>query len=122
MNTNPIHLFQKWKMTYRLVPTKAFSRQLKRLKKKYPSILTDLDKIAKELIITPALGDQVYKNCYKIRVPISSMNKGKSGSARLITYVVYSNSIIFLIGIFTKAERASISEKEIRNLIMELEG
>jgi len=68
------------------------------------------------------LGDQVYKNCYKIRFPISSMNKGRSGSARLITYVVYTSSIIFLIGIFTKAERASISEKEIKNLIIELEG
>ncbi len=109
-------------MTYRLVPTKAFSRELKRLKKKYPSILTDLDKISKELVNTPSLGDQVYKNCYKIRVPISSMNKGKSGSARLITYVVYTNSIIFLVDIFTKAERASISEKEIKMLIKELEG
>uniref|UniRef100_UPI003CC7A288 hypothetical protein n=1 Tax=Algoriphagus locisalis TaxID=305507 RepID=UPI003CC7A288 len=95
---------------------------LKGLRRNIHQILTDLDKIAKELIITPALGDQVYKNCYKIRVPISSMNKGKSGSARLITYVVYSNSIIFLIGIFTKAERASISEKEIKMLIKELEG
>jgi mRNA-degrading endonuclease RelE of RelBE toxin-antitoxin system len=109
-------------MTYRLVPTKAFSRELKRLKKKYPSVLTDLDKIGKELVKTPTLGDQIYKNCYKIRVPISSMNKGKSGSARLITYVVYSNSIIFLVGIYTKAEKVSISEKEIRMLIKELEG
>jgi len=50
------------------------------------------------------------------------MNKGKSGSARLITYVVYSNSIIFLVGIYTKAQKVSISEKEIRMLIKELEG
>jgi hypothetical protein len=74
------------------------------------------------MVNTPSLGDQFYKNCYIIRVPVSSMNRGKSGSARLITYVVYTDSIIFHIGIFTKAERVSISEKEIKMLIKELEG
>ena len=49
------------------------------------------------------------------------MNKGKSGSARLITYVVYSESTIFLIAVFTKSERDSISDKEIKLLINDLE-
>jgi hypothetical protein len=49
------------------------------------------------------------------------MRKGKSGSARLITYVVYSKLTIFLIAIFTKSERASISDKEIEDLIKNLE-
>ncbi|MCE7054407.1 hypothetical protein LZF95_06955 [Algoriphagus sp. AGSA1] len=108
-------------MTYKLAFTKSFGRELKKLKKKHPSILADLDKIAVELLEKPSLGDPVYKNCYKVRVPISSMNKGKSGSARLITYVVYSKSTIFLIAIFTKAERSSIPDKEIKLLIKELE-
>jgi len=108
-------------MTYKLAFTKSFGRELKKLKKKYPSILSDLDKIAVELLEKPFLGDPVYKNCYKVRVPISSINKGKSGSARLITYVVYSKSTIFLIAIFTKSERASISDKEIKELIRDLE-
>ncbi|SIT06079.1 hypothetical protein SAMN05421761_11448 [Belliella pelovolcani] len=50
------------------------------------------------------------------------MNKGKSGSARLVTYVVYSESTVFLVAIFTKSERSSITDKEIRQLIKELEG
>ncbi len=109
-------------MTYRLAFTKSFGRELKRLKKKYPSILADLDKIAVELLERPFLGNPIYKNCYKVRVPISSLNKGKSGSARLITYVVHSKSTIFLIAIFTKTERSSTSDEEIKHLIRELEG
>lgn len=108
-------------MTYKLAFTKTFGRELKRLKKKYPSILADLDKVAVELLAKPSLGDPIYKNCFKVRVPISSMKKGKSGSARVITYVVYSQSTIFLIAIFTKAERSSISDKEIKELIRNLE-
>jgi len=109
-------------MTFKLAFTKSFGRDLKKLKKKYPSILADLDKIATELLERPSLGDPVYKNCYKVRIPISSMSKGKSGSARLITYVVYSKSIVFLIAIFIKGERSSILDKEIKRLIKELEG
>jgi mRNA-degrading endonuclease RelE of RelBE toxin-antitoxin system len=108
-------------MTYKLAFTKSFGRELKKLKKKYPSILADLDKMGVELLETPSLGDPVYKNCYKIRIPISSMNKGKSGSARVITYVLSTKSTIFLVAIFTKAERSSISEKEINELIKGLE-
>lgn len=109
-------------MTYKLAFTRSFGRELKKLKKKYPSILKDLDQIAIKLLENPTLGVPVYKNCYKIRVPISSLNKGKSGSARLVTYVVYAKYTIFLVAIFTKAERSSIPDKEIKQLIKELEG
>ncbi|SIT06089.1 hypothetical protein SAMN05421761_11449 [Belliella pelovolcani] len=56
-------------MTYKLAFTKSFGRELKKLKKKYPSILKDLDKIAVKLLENPSLGVLVYKNCYKVRVP-----------------------------------------------------
>ena len=108
-------------MTYRLAFTKSFGRELKKLKKKYPSILSDLDKVAAELLKSPSMGDPVYKNCYKIRVPISSMNKGKSGSARLVTYLVHTKSTIFLMAIFIKSARSSISDQEIRKLIEGIE-
>lgn len=108
-------------MTYKLAFTKSFGRELKKLKKKYPTILADLDRLAVELLKNPTLGNPVYKNCYKVRVSISGMRKGKSGSARLITYVVYSKLTIFLIAIFTKSERTSISDKEIEDLIKNLE-
>lgn len=62
------------------------------------------------------------KTATKLEFQISSMNKGKSGSARLVTYVVYSESTVFLVAIFTKSERSSITDKEIRQLIKELEG
>ena len=108
-------------MIYKLVPTKTFLRELKKLSKKYPSIFSDLDKIRDLLVKIPSLGNPVYKNCYKVRVPISSMNKGKSGSARLITYVVAADSNIFLLTIYAKSERDSISDKQIKQMLKELD-
>jgi mRNA-degrading endonuclease RelE of RelBE toxin-antitoxin system len=37
-------------MTYKLAFTKSFGRELKKLKKKYPTILADLDRLAVELL------------------------------------------------------------------------
>lgn len=107
-------------MIYKLIPTRPFLRELKKLSKKYPSIFSDLDKIGSELVKIPSLGNPVYKNCYKVRVPISSLNKGKSGSARLITYVVTADSKIFLLAIYAKSERDSISDKQIKEMLKDL--
>ncbi len=92
------------------------------MKKKYPSLVSDLDKVGESLVKAPTLGDPVYKNCYKVRGPISSMGKGKSGSARLITYVVVSDSKIYLLSLFVKGEKDTISDKQIRQLLAELDG
>ncbi|HVT62924.1 MAG TPA: type II toxin-antitoxin system RelE/ParE family toxin, partial [Legionellaceae bacterium] len=61
----------------------------------------------------PKSGESVGNNCYKVRMSIASKNKGKSGGARVITYVRFVNEEIFLISIYDKSEISNIAEKEI---------
>ncbi|WP_310588275.1 hypothetical protein [Dyadobacter sp. CY345] len=64
---------------FKIFTVKNFDKELKKLLKKYPSLLTDLKKLIKELEEDPYQGILLGKDCYKIRMAISSKNKGKSG-------------------------------------------
>ena len=63
------------------------------------------------------MGDEVIKDCYKIRMAITSKGKGKSGGARIITFVYILEETIYLLSIYDKSETATISDKELRELI-----
>jgi mRNA-degrading endonuclease RelE of RelBE toxin-antitoxin system len=74
-------------MSYKILATSNFTKQLKALLKKYPSLPSDLQKLKTDLDIDPQTGVPLGKDCYKIRISIASKGKGKSGGARVITYV-----------------------------------
>ena len=57
------------------------------------------------------------QNCYKVRWKITSKQTGKSGGARVITYVKIENKLITLLDVYDKAEKESITEKELAALI-----
>jgi len=69
--------------------------------------------LAGKLQEDPKMGTALGNNCYKIRMAISSKGKGKSGGARLITYVQVIKTTIFLLSIYDKADAANISDKEL---------
>jgi mRNA-degrading endonuclease RelE of RelBE toxin-antitoxin system len=108
-------------MSFEVIATDSFARKLKRLAKKHKSIALDLASIFEELEENPTLGAYLGKNCYKIRVAISSKGKGKSGVARIITYVRVVKNTVFLMDIFDKTEQSTITDKEIQMLIDSLE-
>lgn len=64
--------------------TPEFKREYKRLSKKYASLENDLKILIAELEQNPTCGTTLGNNAFKIRLAISSKNKGKSGSARVI--------------------------------------
>lgn len=108
--------------------TKSFNSAAKPLLKKYNSLSKDLLKLEKELIITPRLGTSLGKDVYKIRLKISSKGKGKSGGARVISFVQGfligitekvsdEETIVYLITIYDKADVNNISAKELKDLI-----
>ena len=107
--------------------TKNFKIAAKPLLKKYPSLQKDLLKLEAELIISPTLGIALGLNAYKIRLKISSKGKGKSGGARVISLVeatliseinvTEEQVTVNLITIYDKADTASISDKELKELI-----
>jgi hypothetical protein len=104
-------------MSFNIIATEPFARKLKKLAKKYSSLKEDLLPLLNELETNPTLGIPLGKDCYKIRLSISSKGKGKSGGARIITYVRVINKSVFLIDIFDKSEQSNITEKELIMLI-----
>lgn len=104
-------------MKFNILSTPPFERELKKLSKKYPSVKSDLSALIPLLKNEPGIGKPLGNNCYKIRMAIASKNKGKSGGARIITYVKIVDAIIYLLSIYDKADIDSITDNEIANRI-----
>ncbi len=104
-------------MSFSIRTIPQFDKDVKRLAKKYPSIKNDLAALALTLSENPFTGKEVFKNCYKIRMAISSKGKGKSGGARVITYVLVQDNTLLLLTLYDKSDKDSISDNEIISLI-----
>jgi mRNA-degrading endonuclease RelE of RelBE toxin-antitoxin system len=104
-------------MNYNIYRTPEFSKHLKQLSKKYPSIKKDYQQLLLSLANTPLQGVSLGKNCYKVRWKISSKQNGKSGGARVITYIKVENKSITLLDVYDKADKESVTEKELAALI-----
>jgi len=104
-------------MCYSIYPTPDFKKQLKKLNKKYRSIKDDIKELIELLEKEPTLGIQLYDNVYKIRMAISSTNKGKSGGARIITYIITEDKELYFIAIFDKKQIDNISKNQIFELL-----
>ena len=104
-------------MNYNLVVLPEFAIQLKKLAKKYKKIKIDLRNLTEELEEDPKLGIALHHNCYKIRVANSSVPTGKSGGFRVIYYFLDSEHNIYLMSIYSKTQKDSISENELIELL-----
>jgi mRNA-degrading endonuclease RelE of RelBE toxin-antitoxin system len=100
-------------MSYSIILTPFFEKEYKKLLKKYASLTKDFQKVISDLKENPKTGESIGNNCYKIRMSISSKNKGKSGGARIITHVKFIDNELFLISIYDKSELSNIAEEEI---------
>ena len=107
-----------------IIAQPSFKKELKRLKKKYRTINLDYLNLIEELEANPYLGTDLGKCVRKVRMAITAKGKGKSHGARVITYTdaVFSieQGTIYLLTIYDKAERVTISDKEISELIQAL--
>ncbi len=108
-------------MNFEVIPTPEFKREAKRLLKKYPSLKDDLQLLVESLEIQPIQGILLTSDCYKIKIAIGSKGRGKSGGARVITYVRVHNEKVFLLSIYDKSEQVSISDQQLKNQIEELD-
>ena len=97
-----------WTMKFNVLFSSTFKKELKRIAKKHRQILKDIHALSDELANNPTLGTDLGRNVYKIRVAISGTAKGKSGGARVITYVKVSNESVILAEIYLKSEHATI--------------
>ena len=104
-------------MSYKVKTISTFERQAKKLIKKYPSLKKELLELVKDLQKNPSQGIPLGKNCFKIRIAISSKGKGKSGGGRIITNIVVTENTVFLLTIYDKSEQENITEKELQSLL-----
>ncbi len=65
----------------------------------------------------PIQGTAIGKNCYKIRISISSKGKGKSGGARIITNIVIKDETVYLLAIYNKSDKENLTDKELDELL-----
>lgn len=100
-------------MAFEVVLTPDFKKELKHIAKKHKQILKDLTKLIDELAENPTMGTDLGQNVYKIRLAISGTNKGKSGGARVITYVFVDGNTIFLSEIYLKSEHDTVDVKAV---------
>lgn len=104
-------------MSYKVKLTDTFKKEAKRLTKKYPSLKGELNELFNALEEDPTMGTPLGNDVYKIRLAIASKNKGKSGGARVISYVKVTKNTVLLFSIYNKGEKDSISDKEIQALL-----
>jgi len=107
-------------MKYNIIAVPTFLKELKKLSKKYKSLKSDLENLFLTLEINPTIGTPLGKNCYKLRIAITSKGKGKSGGARLITNFVITETTVYLLSIFDKSEKDDLTDKELGELLKSL--
>ena len=109
-------------MSFEIRTSPIFSRELKSLAKKYPSLKGDYAKLLDELAADPTSGVSIGRSCYKVRMAIRSKGKGKSGGARAVTYVRVVRQIVILLTVYDKSEKENLTAQELDHLIAQAEG
>lgn len=107
-------------MAFRLVPTPLFAKQVKALAKKYRSLGDDLLELGMRLAEEPWSGTGLGNGMYKVRLAIRSKGKGKSGGARVITYVVTEDKEVYMLSIYDKSDIDSLDTKTIKSMVAQV--
>ena len=107
-------------MNYNVVATFRFEKELKRLVKKYPSLKEEFSILIHQINQFPEKGVYIGNNCYKIRLAISSKGKGKSGGARVISYIYNFKETVYLLTVYDKNEKSGLKPNELKEMIENL--
>ena len=97
-------------MSYNVYPTPDFKKQFKKLYRKYPSLRDDLRELTDILANNPKTGIAMGHGLFKVRMSIHSKDRGKSGGARVITYIVTKNKEIYLVYIYNKSRLENVTK------------
>lgn len=94
----------------------TFLKEAKKLSKKFKLLKSDLKKAVEEIDSKNDLGVYLGFNLFKKRVKNSSIPTGKSGGFRIIIYQQIEDTII-LISIYSKTEKETLSDDELRHIL-----
>jgi hypothetical protein len=101
-------------MKFEIITTNDFDNAFKKLAKKHYSLKNDLLEFLKTLPENPLQGKSLGNNFYKIRLKISSKNAGKSGGARIITFVKIVSNKVYLTYIYDKSDDNSVTDEKLK--------
>ena len=104
-------------MSYSVKSIPRFEKNLKKLAKKYPSLKKGYANLVKTLKENPQQGVLIGHKCYKIRLSIASKGKGKSGGARVITNFIVTDNTVYLLSIYDKSDKETLTDKELIDLL-----
>jgi len=104
-------------MSYSVLTIPQFERDVKKLSKKFKLIKKDLSKLIGDLKEQPTQGISLGHGVYKIRLANSSIPTGKSGGFRVITYLVDEEQNLYLLSIYSKTEKDTISDDELKEVL-----
>jgi hypothetical protein len=76
-----------------------------------------LQELGSELEKKPTKGTPLGNDVYKIRLSIKSKNNGKSGGARIISCVKVIKEKVYLLTIYSKGERDTVTVNEIEQML-----
>jgi mRNA-degrading endonuclease RelE of RelBE toxin-antitoxin system len=107
-------------MSFEIISTYRFEKQLKRLSKKFPSLKNEYSFLIDAIIADPETGTFIGNNCYKVSLAIGSKSKGKSGGARVITYLYHVSKTVYLLTIYDKGEKKDLKPNELKEMIESL--
>jgi mRNA-degrading endonuclease RelE of RelBE toxin-antitoxin system len=107
-------------MSYNIQATQRFKKELKQLAKKYKKVKIDYKNLLDSLENNPKLGTSLGNDCYKIRIPNSSVPTGKSGGFRVITLVKIKKDTIILLTIYSKTDKDTITNEELNSILLNL--
>ncbi|MCL1942103.1 MAG: type II toxin-antitoxin system RelE/ParE family toxin [Candidatus Azobacteroides sp.] len=77
----------------------------------------EFKELINELKENPEKGTPLGNNIYKIRLAIASKGKGRSGGTRVIAYLKTEQGKVYLLSIYDKGEKNTISDGEIRKIL-----
>lgn len=107
--------------SFEIFYTSRFQKELKAIIKKHPDFKATFADFLDALQNQPYQGTPLGKGCYKIRLAVKSKGKGKSGGMRVITFVVSKRKALFLLSIYDKGDKDTLSDKEILGLIPDID-
>jgi len=106
-------------MNLKIQTLNSFTKDVKRLFKKYKQLPNDLKLLKKELTQNPKSEIELGNRCYKIRLANSSIPTGKSGGFRIIYYYIDAEHNLYLMSMYSKNELENIDDKTILNILEE---
>lgn len=97
--------------------SEEFQRSFKRLKKRYRSLPDDFKALLSSLQANPFQGNELNDGMRKVRLVITSKNKGKRSGGRVIIRLTIENTCLSFLYIYDKSDMDSVSDEFLDEII-----